>query len=376
VTSNERATSAPAGSRDRFLDLLRMISVLRVVALHTCTKPPVVYLPWIQWIFPGMPEVFFVSGAVTAAQLRKRGARGVIPGRLRRLLPPFYVYATVAFVVMLATDLRSADPKASVDRGDLLSFLVPVVRPTGSVTREVLWGHLWFLTAFLWSIAAAPFTLALYRRVKLGALLLPLGLFAVAVAAGKFGWFPVRSEYYDVPLFGSFFVLGYAYDDGLIQRLSARTHAGIGVMLGVVGWMVAEHIDPVWKKPVAELYSSPTAHLLIGAAWMFGAFALRAPVRAWLDARPNAKVLDTVNRRNYTIFLWGPAANAVAMAASRKVGGAQGNLPLYLAVTALLLVPFVALFGMVEDLAAKRRPQLVPWQRGPGRVGSEPTVVL
>jgi peptidoglycan-N-acetylglucosamine deacetylase len=154
--------------RDRFLDLLRLVSVLRVVALHTASKPPVIYLPWIQWIFPGMPEVFFVSGAVTAAALRKRGAAGVVAKRLRRLLPPYYVYAAAALAVMYITDARSTEPDASLDRGDWLSFLLPVVRPTGSVDRVVLWGHLWFLTSFLWVLTLSPLLHWLYRKANSG----------------------------------------------------------------------------------------------------------------------------------------------------------------------------------------------------------------
>lgn len=348
-----------AARRDRFLDLLRMVSVLRVVALHTATKPPVVYLPWIQWIFPGMPEVFFVSGAVTAAALRRRPARAVVTKRLRRLLPPYYVYALVALGVMAVTDARSADPAATLRGSDVLHFLVPVVRPTGSETRVVLWGHLWFLTAFLWVIVLSPLTHWLHRRVGAWSLLLHAGLFALVVLADKRQLFTVREELYSVTMFGWFFQLGYLYDDGVLQRLRARTHAIIGTVLLAAGWLTAERIEPVWRKSVNELYSSQSAHLLLGAGWMFLAFALRAPISAWL-ARHRARVLDLVTRRTYTLFVWGPAANAVAMSASRKVGGDAGNLPVYLLVTTFTLAGLVLLWGWVEDVASSRRPTLLP----------------
>lgn len=351
-------------SRDRFLDLLRLVSVLRVVALHTATKPPVIYLPWIQWIFPGMPEVFFVSGAVTAAALRKRGATGVVVKRLRRLLPPYYVYAAVALAVMYVTDSRSAAPDASLDRGDWLSFLFPVVRPTGSVTRVVLWGHLWFLTSFLWVLTVSPLLHWLYRKVKLWSLLVHLLAFAFVVSAQKFGWFPVRSEYIDIAMFGWFFQLGFAYDDATLQRLDPRKHVGLGLGLLAVGWLVAERIEPVWRKSPgslkpSELYSSSTAHFLVGAGWMFLAFAARVPISNWLS-RHRARVVDVVTQRTYTLFIWGPAANAVAMAASRKIGGSGGNLVVYLVVTAGTLLSLVLLFGWIEDWASSRKPRLLP----------------
>jgi peptidoglycan-N-acetylglucosamine deacetylase len=345
--------------RDRFLDLLRLISVLRVIALHTATKPPVIYLPWIQWIFPGMPEVFFVSGAVTAAALRKRNAASVVGKRLRRLLPPYYVYALIAFAVMVITDKRSQAPDASIDRGDWFSFLVPVVRPTGSVTRVILWGHLWFLTIFLWVLVLSPVFYWIYRHMRAWSLLIHLALFALVVVAEKKQLFALRSEYYDFAMFGWFFQLGFLYDDGTLQRLRPRVHAAIGGALLVVGWLVAQRIEPVWKKSLNELYSSPTGHFLIGAGWMFLAFAVRAPVLHWLT-KHKARAVDFVTQRTYTLFIWGPAANAVAMAASRKIGGSEGNLPVYLAVTTGTLIALTIMFGWIEDWASSRRPRLLP----------------
>ncbi len=350
--------------RDRFLDLLRLVSVLRVVALHTASKPPVIYLPWIQWIFPGMPEVFFVSGAVTAAALRKRRAGVVVFKRLRRLLPPYYVYATAALAVMYITDARSAAPDASIDRGDWLSFLVPVVRPTGSVTRVVLWGHLWFLTSFLWVLTFSPLLHWLYRKVKLWSLLLHLLAFALVIGAQKFGWFPVRSEYIDIAMFGWFFQLGFAYDDGTLQRFDPRKHMTLGLGLLAIGWLVAERIEPVWRKSPGslkpnELYSSSTAHFLVGAGWMFLAFAARVPITNWLS-RHRARAVNVITQRTYTLFIWGPAANAVAMAASRKIGGAEGNIVVYLLVTTATLLGLVVLFGWIEDWASSRKPRLLP----------------
>ena len=361
MSASADAPTASARPRDRFLDLLRMVSVLRVIALHTCSKPPIVYFPWIQWIFPGMPEVFFVSGAVMAATLRRRPWAGVLRGRFRRLLPPFYVYAVVALAVMIVTDLRSPSPLATVDRGDVLSFIFPIVRPTGSVTRVVLWGHLWFLNAFVWVIALAPLTYWMHRRLK-GSPLVLFGLaFIACVALDKLGRHGIRSEFYDVTLFGWFFQLGYLYDDGILQRIRPRVHLAIGVVLGVAGWTVAERIEPVWRKGLNELYGSQSGHLLIGAAWMFGAFAAREPIQRWLAHR-SGRGLDLVTRRTYTLFIWGPSANALAFAAVRHFGL---NRVLYFAVTSASLFGLLLAFGWVEDVAAKRKPELLPgWRLG------------
>jgi fucose 4-O-acetylase-like acetyltransferase len=318
-----------------------------------------VYLPWIQWIFPGMPEVFFVSGVVTAAALRKRGATSVVLKRFRRLLPPYYVYAAVGLAVMAVTDSRSTDPAASLDRGDWLSHLLPIVRPTGSTTRVILWGHLWFLTVFLWVLLLSPLMFWLYRRVRAWSLLPHLILFGIVIASEKFGWFALRSEYYDIAMFGWFFQLGFLYDDGTLQSLKARTHIAIGAVLLTAGSIVAFAIEPIANKRLDELYSSPTAHLLVGGGWMFLAFAARQPLTQWLNTH-RASAVDLITQRTYTLFIWGPSANAVAMAASRKVGGAGGNLVVYLATTVVTLAGLVLLFGWIEDWASSRRPRLLP----------------
>jgi peptidoglycan/LPS O-acetylase OafA/YrhL len=351
-------TAAPV-ERDRFLDLLRLVAVVRVVALHTFSKPPVVYFPWIQWIFPGMAEVFFVSGVVTAASLSKRGSWSVVRARLRRLLPPYYAYAVVALVAMSLTDARSTGADASLNRTDFLSFLLPVVRPTGSVTRVVLWGHLWFLTTFLWVLVLAPITYWLHLRVRAWSLVLPAVGFAVTVWFAKRGGVQVREEFFNVFMFGWFFQLGYLYRDGWLQRRRPWTLASAGIGLFALGWLVAERIEPVWKTPVNELYTSPTAHFLVGAAWMVGVLAVRKPIAKWLATR-RLRAIDLITQRTYTLFIWGPAANAVAMAASRKIGGAGGDLAVYLTVTVIMLVVLVLLFGWIEDLASRRSPRLLP----------------
>lgn len=348
-----------AADRDRFLDLLRLVSVLRVVALHTATKPPVIHWPWIQWIFPGMPAVFFVSGAVTAASLTRRPGMSVVGKRLRRLFPPYVIYAVAALAVMVITDLRSSAPKATLDRGDWLSFLFPVVRPTGSESRVVLWGHLWFLTAFFWVIALSPLTFRIFRRFRALSLLIPVIGFAVCVWADKMAIFKVREEYYQVTMFGWFFQLGYFYQDGTLQKIRPRLHLGIGLSLFAAGWTVAQVIEPVWKKKPNQLYSSQTGHFLIGAAWIFLAFAARGPVQRFLK-RHRVRAMNLITQRTYTIFIWGPAANGVAMAVSRKISGPQGNLPVYLAVTVAVIMGLVLAFGWIEDWASSRRPRLLP----------------
>ncbi len=356
-------TGAGAGGRDRFLDLLRTVSVSRVVLLHVLTRPPIVYLPWIQWIYPGMPEVFFVSGAVMAVSLAKREAGTVVRGRLRRLLPPFVPYAFVALAVMRVTDMRTADPAATLRWGDVSTWAVPFLRAQGSETRVILWGHVWFLSAFLWLIVLAPAVMALRRRLGRWAgleVLLPLGGFAAVIAWEKLVGSAPREEVLNVTLYGTFFVLGFSYVDGWLGRLRPRMLVVMAVVCGVGGVLTALVIEPINRKPLNELYSSHTAHLLVGAAWLFAALALAGPIRRWAEGRRLGYV-GFLTQRTYTLFLWGPAANAVAVTVAKRLMPNQAA-----AIVVLLGLAFVVLCaltiatGWVEDWAAGRPLRLVP----------------
>ena len=67
--------------RDRYLDLLRSIALVRVVAYHLFGWA------WLTVLFPSMGVMFALAGSLMARSL-SRPAWGVIRGRVRRLLPP------------------------------------------------------------------------------------------------------------------------------------------------------------------------------------------------------------------------------------------------------------------------------------------------
>jgi peptidoglycan/LPS O-acetylase OafA/YrhL len=194
--------------RDTFLELLRNVSVLRVVFLHLVLRPPLIYLPWIQWIYPGMPEIFFVSGVLMAGSLARRPTTAVVRDRARRVVVPFAAYVPFALGAMYVTDSRSSDPKASMVMRDVIGYLVPLVEPGGSQSRQILWSHLWFVTAFLWAILLAPLLVRLIDRIGAFVLGLPLGVFAAAIFVRKYLERPVPEEFVNISQFGTFFVLG------------------------------------------------------------------------------------------------------------------------------------------------------------------------
>jgi len=108
-----------AARRDRFLDVVKAVAVVRVVLWHTLSWP------WLSWI-PAMPAMFFANGALLDRSVGKAGWWQTVRSRFRRLLLPYWAYAAASVMVMVAAGWRPG-------LGDLLPWVFPVVDPVGSV---------------------------------------------------------------------------------------------------------------------------------------------------------------------------------------------------------------------------------------------------
>ena len=102
-----------AGARDPFLDGLRAVSVVRVILLHLLQRVEHPFSANFSYFMPGMPLMFFVSGALAAKSL----ARDDVATRLRfwrerarRLFPPFWAFGLVVLGVCAAGAIRWQDP--------------------------------------------------------------------------------------------------------------------------------------------------------------------------------------------------------------------------------------------------------------------------
>jgi len=80
--SAARSTS----SRDPFLDVVRSIALLRVILWHSVAAAVLTYF------VAAVPAMFFVTGSLLAKSMGSRPARTVVVDRVRRVLPPLWVY--------------------------------------------------------------------------------------------------------------------------------------------------------------------------------------------------------------------------------------------------------------------------------------------
>ncbi|HEX2771817.1 MAG TPA: acyltransferase, partial [Micromonosporaceae bacterium] len=69
--------------RNRYLDLLRFLAIVRVVVYHTSGWA------FLTLVFPAMAVMFALAGSLMAASLDRSGASAV-GRRLRRMLPALW----------------------------------------------------------------------------------------------------------------------------------------------------------------------------------------------------------------------------------------------------------------------------------------------
>ncbi|MGC5021909.1 acyltransferase family protein [Micromonospora sp. DT47] len=336
--------------RNRYLDLLRFLAIIRVVVYHVTGWAS------LTLVFPAMAVMFALAGSLMAASLDRSGTPAVLR-RLRRLLPSLWVLALVFVPAMLLTGL-ALTPK-------VLLWLFPVADPPANGWGALTLSVIWYLRDYLWFVLASPIALWLFRRAPLPTLAAPYALL-VAIEVGLLpdAAAPLRE-------FGLYFgawLLGFAHHDGLLRRLSNRVLFPAAAVLASAGaaWILT-HRGP-------RGFDLNDIHL--GNALWSSAFILvmlgRAPTSAaWIDRSPLFSRLVTVlNRRALTVYLWHMPFVVLLTPLVDVVGWSHRD-PLGLAIRVVLVFALVGVVtlvvGWVEDVAARRRPELVPGRRPAAR---------
>ncbi|GAB2846640.1 acyltransferase [Streptomyces deserti] len=380
--------------RDRYLDLLRSIALVRVVVYHLFGWA------WLTVLFPSMGVMFALAGALMARSLN-RPAWSVIRGRIRRLLPPLWAFSAVVPALMFADGWNPA--KQPEDGGtwgllELVNYIVPIGAPPfpwhiGSTSGlvEDTWavqaaGPLWYLRAYLWFVVASPLLLWAFRRAPWPTLLAPLALTAVVgtglvTIPGETG-----NAVTDFAVYGGCWLLGFAHHEGLLQRIPRYVAvSGASLLMAFGLWWASNHLGPDgW-----DLNDIPPAQ----ATWSFGfvAILLRySPSWQTLPGRLSRwdKLVTLSNHRAVTIYLW----HNMLIMATVPILDLLYELPFmgsedavaaldatYMVWMFVLVWPLIGLtivaVGWIEDVAAQRKPRLWPngvrrGRRGAGATGT------
>ncbi|MDT0484902.1 MULTISPECIES: acyltransferase family protein [Streptomyces] len=382
-----------APGRDRYLDLLRSLALVRVVLYHLFGWA------WLTVLFPSMGVMFALAGSLMARSLN-RPTLSVIRGRIRRLLPPLWAFSAVVLPLMFVGGWKlSEDPDHSGTWGllEMVNYVIPIGAPPypwevgfPNDLLESTWadqavGPLWYLRAYLWFVLASPLLLWAFRRVPWATLLAPLALTAVVgtglvTIPGELG-----NAVTDFAVYGSCWVLGFAHHEGVLAKVPRYLAVSGSVMVMAFAlWWASGHLGPEgW-----DLNDIPLAQ----AAWSFGFVVILLQYSPSWQELPGRlarwdKLVTLSNNRAVTIYLWHNllimatvpiidlAYRLPFMQSDRAVAAldATDMLWMFFLVWPLIGLAILA-FGWIEDLAAKRRPRLWPNGSRRGRVGPTETV--
>ncbi|WP_338697082.1 acyltransferase [Streptomyces sp. Q6] len=376
----QAAPAAPKKpGRDRYLDLLRSLALVRVVVYHLFGWA------WLTVLFPSMGVMFALAGSLMARSL-SRPAIGVIRGRIRRLLPPMWGFGVVVLGMLF---LSGWNPGKDPDNGgtwgwiSLLNYLIPIGAPTypwhigsNGGLLDTTWpaqaaGPLWYLRAYLWFVLASPLLLWAFRKVPWATLLAPLGLTAIVgtgliTIPGETG-----NAVTDFAVYGSCWVLGFAHHEGVLKKIPRYLAVSCAALVMAFGlWWASGHLGPDgW-----DLNDIPLAQ----ATWSFGFVVILLQYSPSWQELPGRlakwdKLVTLSNSRAMTIYLW---HNMLIMATVPIIDLAY-DLPFmedarwsdaldstYMIWMFVLVWPLIALAilgtGWIEDIAAKRSPRLWP----------------
>ena len=296
--------STPA-SRDRTIDVIRIVSLVGVVAGHAVMATSIVaddVFKWdnllttsvvfqaLTWVFQIMPLFFFAGVAASVGSYEPDTSwGGWLLKRCTRLYRPVFYY--LAFWAVALVVLHDVLP-------------VHVYEPIAGISIQLLW----FLGAYVMVLAAMP----LLARITTGARLLGAvaAVYAVvAVVDAVRVSDPASSTVGYVNMLAWLIpgMFGVAYRRRL---LTARTALRIGVAMFAVNlsllWLGPYELSLVGIESQHLKNMTPPSLLLAGHAIMLCAFAIAAGARiGWWAMRPRVWRLAVIgNTGAMTLYLW------------------------------------------------------------------------
>ncbi len=313
--------SATPDTRDRFVDFLRVASLLGVILGHFLMA--VVFLdphanpatieftnvlelaPWTRWgtlVLQVMPIFFVVGGFAHATSIRSLRARGggyadFVNARIGRLVRPALIYVGVGVTVGLVLDASVGD---RVEIG-------PVLQIAGQL--------LWFIGIYLIAVAFAPVLLRAHERFGW------LALAALVAAAVLVDTLRLAADVDGIKWLNFAFVwlalhqLGFFYADGVAGSVAEpRRGRRLGAALLAVGVITIVLLSALGPYGIAMVsyagetlsnLAPPTVVLLAFGIAQAGALLLVRPaVTRWLSRRGPWRAVIMGGAVAMTAFLW------------------------------------------------------------------------
>ncbi|NNC91149.1 MAG: acyltransferase, partial [Acidimicrobiia bacterium] len=368
LSVHELVARTPA-TRNRYIDLLRVLSIFVVVIGHWLMAVITIdgagaiqgdnilgLVPWMQYLTWGlqvMPIFFIVGGFANAASWASARDKGGgygdwLRGRMARLLRPTLVFAAV-WTVLTLVFAHVAQLSPETLRVGLTLVAVPV----------------WFLGVYLLVIPLVPVMLRLHDRFGLGVPVASITLAAfvdLLVRDFGFGGFGYVNYLF---VWVAVHQLGFFWRDG---RTAGRARAVLVGAFGLVALIVLSgaglYSRSMLGVPGEEFGNTqpPTIMLMAVGLFQFGIILLlEEPARRWLQRERVWASVIAANGLAMTVYLWHLPAMAFGVLFAIASGfGLRGDpltagwwatRPLWLAGLALITLPLVLVFHRIERRA-------------------------
>ena len=363
--------------RDRFIDLVRVVSMFAVVVLHWISVMPdlrngrvvdrnvvdVVPSLWpLTWTGDVMALFFFAGGYANWVSLQGSARRGESTGaylerRFRRLLQPTLTFLGVwlgADLLLRVAGHGDLSPLRHVATGNTIPF-----------------GPLWFIAVYLVVVALSPWTVAAHQRWGLAV--------PVAMAAGvALADVVALARDSGVPLVANLALvwliphqLGYSYADGRL-KLSTRASAALAAT-GLAGLALLTSLPAYPRSLISPrwtvlTFDAPMLSLVADGVWLIGlALVLRQAAERALADSVRWRWVSAANDATMPVYLWHMTAYLVAAAALARAGAgfvyassASGawwwGRPVVVVVSAGVLMAILALLRTAGAVRRAARP--------------------
>jgi len=365
VSSARELAEATPATRDRYVDLLRFLSIALVVIGHWLLavlgfrdgefvgENLLELEPDLQiatWVFQVMPIFFLVGGYTNALSWASATRRGESYGdwlraRCIRLLRPALWF--VAFWTVLP----------------MLAVAIALPSSMARVGGQEVALPLWFLSIYLLVVAAAPALLSLHRRFGLS-LVLALGAGTVLVDLVHYGldqaWISVANYAF---VWLAILELGFLWRDGRLTGRGWLPRTMVGGGLATLIVLVTSFGYPVSMITLqasdrSNAFPPSLALLALGVAQTGVVLLLERAGNRWLE-RPRVWLAVAVaNSMIMTFYLWNMSAVVLAAVLVFPTGIAPQPEPLstawwwlrpvWLLLCAVCLLPFLFGFRWAE----------------------------
>ncbi len=362
--ASEMAAKTPP-ERNRYVDLLRAVSILVVVIGHWLIRTawyvdgeltPGSMLEsqpqtqWLTWIFQVMPIFFIVGGYSNAVSLESAKRKGIgyagwLAARLHRLVSPLLLLLVVWAAAALVMNLVGT--RQLVVQFTTKAALIPT----------------WFLAIYTMLVLLAPLAYKFWRRFGFTSFFIFVALAAItdtAFFAADMKW-AGWTNYFWVWL--AVHQLGFAWRDGRLGGVLAR------LAISAFGFAVLYLLVRLGPYPLAMVASPdpelsntlpPKITLLALGLFQFGLLlSLESPMRRALDNPRLWTATVLINSMIMTLYLWHITVMIVVGSVMYVSGGFGFGIepgttewwatrPIWIGVLLAFLVPVALLLSPLE----------------------------